>query len=220
MAPHALGQSMLLVPRRYLVGDVGPHLSGVPAAPQQQRLMLVAIKEFERLPHLRPKHGQFDNRNRGASPGPTPSVRTFTVSRLAPSSTTRSRRCPRTRLASNRTSSSSCSFSPRGRLGAAILSEPHNAASPPRAPPMAAAAAQDGTLPSLPLGPLPERGGRQRQLPVSFPAGRAARRGHGAEPEGPGGAAAGWAAWRWHRPQAAAGRRRPGLWSPRVRFHR
>lgn len=74
---------------------------------------------------------------------------------------------------------------------------------------------------SLPPGPLPERGGRQpRKLPVSFPAGRAARRGHGAESEGPGGAAAGWAAWRRHRPQAAAGRRRPGLWSPRVRLHR
>lgn len=87
--------------------------------------MLVAIEELERLPHLRPKHGQFDNRNRGASarPGPIPFVRTFTVSRLAPSSTTRSRRCPRTRLASNR-SPSSCSFSSRGRLGAAILSAP------------------------------------------------------------------------------------------------
>lgn len=125
VAAHTPDEPVLPMPSRYLVGDVGPHLPGVPAAPQQQRLMLVAIEELERLPHLRPKHGQFDNRNRGASarPGPIPFVRTFTVSRLAPSSTTRSRRCPRTRLASNR-SPSSCSFSSRGRLGAAILSAP------------------------------------------------------------------------------------------------
>lgn len=38
--------------KKTLVGDVGPHLPGVPAAPQQQRLMLVAIEELERLPHL------------------------------------------------------------------------------------------------------------------------------------------------------------------------
>lgn len=40
------------------MGDVRPHLPRVPTVPQQQRLVLVAVEQLERLPHLRPKDGQ------------------------------------------------------------------------------------------------------------------------------------------------------------------
>lgn len=188
-------------------------------------------------------------------------ARTFTVSRLAPSSTTKSRRCPQGLLASSGASSaaaSSPSPSPRGRLGAAILLLPpprgtgHTSlGAPPPARPPAAPTTQDGAQDALVISlrrdPLPDgsvtvpeagwgagRGSGASCAGVSrrsalveaasgvLPGGArgAARRGHGAEPEGPGGAAAGRAAGRWHRPQAAAGRRRPGLRRPRVRLHR
>lgn len=61
-------------------------------------------------------------------PAGSPAARTFTVSRLAPSSTTKSRRGPRGRLVSSEASSASPSSSSRGRLGAAILLPPPSAA--------------------------------------------------------------------------------------------
>lgn len=66
-----------------------------------------------------------------SGPAGTPHARTFTVSRLAPSSTTKSRRCPRGLFASSEASlAASSSPSPpssRGRLGAAILLPPRRA---------------------------------------------------------------------------------------------
>lgn len=70
-APSSPGRHRRAAPRGYLVGDVGPHLPGVPAVPQQQRLVLVAVEQLERLPHLRAKRGEVSGELEHPGPGRT-----------------------------------------------------------------------------------------------------------------------------------------------------
>uniref|UniRef100_A0A674G6X6 Prohibitin-2 n=1 Tax=Taeniopygia guttata TaxID=59729 RepID=A0A674G6X6_TAEGU len=243
-------------PSGYLVRDVGPHLPGVPAVPQQQRLVLVAVEQLERLPHLRPKHGRVSGerdhpghgRTRPDLPPPAPS--------RSPGSPPPARRgAGAARGAAWRPASAlhpPPPPPPAARPHVPAWAPPFCHAAPPAPPPPRPSRRGHPRwrrgAPSICLrpDPLPERLGRRagrRVLGAGRGSGGSSRRrgfpperhggrsfrcpsrrgrwrgGHGAEPEGPGGAAADRAPRRRHRAQAAAGRRRPGLRRARVRLH-